>query len=286
MRSQWCREHIDEAAEKCGLGVDTVSDVKKAAKFCATASEFSDCSTAAICALISIRDDPVRDKAILSVSNALKSGKHPLTGEFLKDKRLPEKTIKKVIRKVEMEVRGELTEKYKEEKQAGPEKEPEKDRVADASKSITEEAPAVPAQPSLAAQVAGTVPPEPPIHRPPPCLGGGGCERGKFRSDKVRGNVCDAIGAPINQLPGNMCPYDIKLARKSESAFVPASQLATANKDPGIPGGKPAIPDRTLTITFSPSQWVILGKLQTAGVADGYDGAVLFCVDEIGNRST
>jgi len=167
----------------------------------------------------------------------------------------------------------------------GPAKEPEKDRVADASKSITEEAPAVPAQPSLAAQVAGTVPPEPPIHRPPPCLGGGGCERGKFRSDKVRGNVCDAIGAPINQLPGNMCPYDIKLARKSESAFVPASQLATANKDPGIPGGKPAIPDRTLTITFSPDQWAILGKLQKAGMADGYDGAVLFCVDEIGNRS-
>jgi hypothetical protein len=67
-------------------------------------------------ALINIRDDPVRDKAISSVSNALKSGKHPLTGQFLKDKRLPEKTIKKVIQQVEQEIRGELTEKYKAEK--------------------------------------------------------------------------------------------------------------------------------------------------------------------------
>ena len=163
-------------------------------------------------------------------------------------------------------------------------KEPEKDHVVDTNKSITAEAPV---QPSLAAQQTGTIPPEPPVHRSPPCLGGGGCDQkpSRFRVDKVRGNVCDAIGAPINQLPGNQCPYDVKLPRKSESGFVPASQLATANKDPGIPGGKPAMPDRTLTITFSPDQWGILGKLQTAGVADGYDGAVLFCVDEIGNRS-
>jgi len=40
--------------------------------------EYSDCSTAAIMALIRIRDDPVRDKAISSISNALKLGKHPL----------------------------------------------------------------------------------------------------------------------------------------------------------------------------------------------------------------
>jgi hypothetical protein len=84
MRSQWCREHIDKVAEECGLGEDTVSDVKRAAKFCASASEYSDCSTAAIMALIQIWDDPVRDKAISSVSNALK-------------------TIKKVIQNIERE---------------------------------------------------------------------------------------------------------------------------------------------------------------------------------------
>ena len=83
----------------------------------------------------------------------------------------------------------------------------------------------IPPQPSLAAQMNGEKAPEPPVHRPPPCLGGGGCDQkpNRFITDKVRGAVCDAIGAPINQLPGNMCPYDAKLARKSEGAFVPAS---------------------------------------------------------------
>jgi hypothetical protein len=138
-------------------------------------------------------------------------------------------------------------------------------------------------QPPLSALMTGTVPPEPPIHRPPPCLGGGGCTRGKFiprvSKDSIKGDVCNAIGVEIAQLPGNMCPYDVKLARKSGGAFVPASG------DLSVLAAKPAKLDRTLTIAFSPDQWAILGKLQKAGVADGYDGAVLFCVDEIGNRS-
>ena len=160
------------------------------------------------------------------------------------------------------------------------------DRERKARLNPPEEAPA---QPSLAAQMAGTVPPEPPIHLPPPCKGGSGCPHGKFKprvsKDAIKGDVCDAIGAETAQLPGNMCPYDVRLPRKGGNGFVPASQLATANKDPGIREGKPAIPDRTLTITFSPDQWEVLEKLQKAGVADGYAGAVLFCVDEIGNRS-
>ena len=63
-------------------------------------------------------------------------------------------------------------------------------------------------QPSLGEQLAGAVPLEPPVHRPPPCLGGGGCTKGKFKHDKIRGSICDAVGVPINQIPGNMCPYD------------------------------------------------------------------------------
>lgn len=157
MRSQWCREHIDEAAENCGLEASTISDVKQAAKFCAAASEFSECSTNAIITLIRIRDDPVRDKAILSVSNALKSGKHPLTGQFLKDKRLPEKTIKKVIRQVEQEVRGELTEKYKADiASAGF---PENVPPAEVTIPLKGD-PDAPPQPSLAAQLAGVSVPE------------------------------------------------------------------------------------------------------------------------------
>lgn len=120
MRPQWCREHIDETAKHCGLGDDVISDVKKAAKFCSSNPDFSDCATKPIMTLIRIRDESVRQKAISSISNALKSNKHPLTGAFLKDKRLPEKTIKKVIQKVEKEVRGELTEEYRKEAEALP----------------------------------------------------------------------------------------------------------------------------------------------------------------------
>lgn len=105
----------------------------------------------------------------------------------------------------------------------------------------------------------------------------------------TRGRVCVLWNAQCSQLPGDACYIEYRNAhrndKKSGNGFVPASQLAAANKDPGIHEGKPVIPDRTLTITFSPDQWAILGKLQKAGVADGYAGAVLFCVDEIGNRS-
>jgi len=80
---------------------------------------------------------------------------------------------------------------------------------------------------ALSALIAGTVPPEPAAHNPPPCKGGGGCPHGMFKprvsKDAIKGNMCDAIGIEIAQLPGNVCPYDVKLARKSESAFVPAS---------------------------------------------------------------
>ena len=120
MRSQWCREHIDEAAEKCGLGKDTVSDVKKAAAFCVDHEEYSNCSTVAIMALIDIRDDPVREKAISSISKAFDSNKHPVTGQILKDKKLTEREIKKVIEKAEMEVRGELSKKYAEQRKNKP----------------------------------------------------------------------------------------------------------------------------------------------------------------------
>jgi len=149
MRSQWCREHIDETAANCGLSDDTVSDVKRAAKLCASAPEYSDCSTAAIMALIRIRDDPVRDKAISSVSNALKSGKHPLTGQIMKDKKLPEKTIKKVIQQVEREVRGDLTKKYERERKEKPEQETQEDPLP--------VSPYVPQPGSI--EVSGTIPP-------------------------------------------------------------------------------------------------------------------------------
>lgn len=71
---------------------------------------------------------------------------------------------------------------------------------------------------ALSAQMAGTVPPEPVKPYILPCKGGDGCSRGKFRprvsKDAIKGDLCDAIGVEISQLPGNMCPYDAKLERQ------------------------------------------------------------------------
>lgn len=77
---------------------------------------------------------------------------------------------------------------------------------------------APPVQPSLAAQMAGAVPPEPPVHRPPPCLGGGGCDKRPIRyiREGIRGPVCDAVGVPVNQLPGNECPIERQDRLKKE----------------------------------------------------------------------
>ena len=150
----------------------------------------------------------------------------------------------------------------------------------------------IPPQPSLAAQMNGEKAPEPPVHRPPPCLGGGGCDQkpSRFIQDDhtARGPVCNAIGAPINQLPGNVCPYDIKLERMARQLPEERPGFHTASNRPSFQG-IPKVssdPGRTLTITFDAKQWEILKNLQRGGFADGFPEAVKFCVDEIGSRGS
>jgi hypothetical protein len=89
-----------------------------------------------------------------------------------------------------------------------------------------------PVQPPLSAQMAGAVPPKSPVHRPPPCLGGGGCDQKPslyVRDDRTgRGPVCSAIGAPVDELPGNMCPLADNFERASDGA--PSSVAIAAAK--------------------------------------------------------
>jgi hypothetical protein len=113
-RTQYCREHIDKVAEECGLEKSVVSDVKRAAKFCAEHSDLSDCSTRSIIALIRIKDDPVRARAVSLAEKALNQAT-PTGGK--KQTRLTEKEVRKLIQKAEMEVRGEFTKKYEQERE-------------------------------------------------------------------------------------------------------------------------------------------------------------------------
>ncbi len=225
MRAQWCREHIDETAKQCGLDDETVSRIKKVAKFCASNPQFCDCGTAPIYRLITIPDDPVRQNAISSASKSLESGKHPVTGVFLKDKRLTDSDVKKIIQKAEMEVRGELTEKYKAEQKA---KKPGYVGCYQPGEIKTTNDPP---QPSLAQQMSREHMDNPATYsRPlamqqaqnliPACIGGGACP--KMITDGIRGKVCDVLGVPVNQLPASGCPFD------SAKGFTPASRLDAA----------------------------------------------------------
>jgi hypothetical protein len=56
----------------------------------------------------------------------------------------------------------------------------------------------------------------------PPCLAGKTCP--KCKTDGIRGRVCDVLGVPINQLPGNRCPFPADKA----GAFHPASEIDPA----------------------------------------------------------
>jgi hypothetical protein len=108
MRTQWCRDHRDQAAEMCGLGEDVVADVKRANEFCDEYPDMSVCSTRAVMALKRVKDDQVRDLAISLAIKALNITT-PTGGKT--HVRLTEQEIKKLIQKAEKQVGGESTEK-------------------------------------------------------------------------------------------------------------------------------------------------------------------------------
>jgi len=104
-RHQWCREHIDEVAEKCDLSKSTVYDVKQAAEFCEQNSDFSECSTASVITLIRVKDEDTRACAISLAQNALNQ-ETPTGGR--KYKSLTEKQVKQIIHEADLQVRNDL----------------------------------------------------------------------------------------------------------------------------------------------------------------------------------
>lgn len=114
-RLQWCRDHIDDVAENCCLADRTIGEVKQAAAFCDEHGDLSPLATRPILTLIRIKDDVVRDRAILSVKNLLNLPKSQETGRFIKT--ITEKEVKKIIKDIEIEVRNEAMDKEIAEKQ-------------------------------------------------------------------------------------------------------------------------------------------------------------------------
>ena len=113
-RIQWCRDHIDDVAENCSLDKNTVNEVRQAAAFCDEQTAFAVLPTRPIIALIRIKDDVVRDRAIIKCRERLIGKIGAGRGNT---KELTEKDIKKVIEDIEIEVRNEAMEKEIAEKQ-------------------------------------------------------------------------------------------------------------------------------------------------------------------------
>jgi len=104
-RLQYCREHLtDEVIAACNLSNSTVAEVRQAAKFCDEHSDFSELPTKPIIALIRVRDEQVRERAIIKCSERLNGKIGAGRGNT---KELTEKMVKKVIEDTEIEVRNE-----------------------------------------------------------------------------------------------------------------------------------------------------------------------------------
>jgi len=117
MRLQWCREHIDEVQEACGLSNSTAMEVKQAARFCVEHSDFSELPTKPIIALIRVKDEQVRGRAISHIENTL-NRKTPNGGQY--NTTFTEKEIKKIIAKVELDIRKEMMAEIKAEREVSP----------------------------------------------------------------------------------------------------------------------------------------------------------------------
>jgi hypothetical protein len=122
------------------------------------------------------------------------------------------------------------------------------------------------------------------------------CPDGQDHTHKephTRGRICLLWNEPCSQLPKNQCYFSMQEQHAAEHPEMtrmfdkdrPGFHQASAQPSiQGIPKAS-TDPGRTMMITFDAEQWEILKNLQRAGMADGFDDAVKFCVDEIGERS-
>lgn len=71
MRTQWCRDHIDEVALNCGLSKSTKTLVKAATAFVDKNPSFAECPTDVISTILSIKDPKTKGSVIEETSGIL-----------------------------------------------------------------------------------------------------------------------------------------------------------------------------------------------------------------------
>jgi len=202
-------------------------------------------------ALIRVRDDLVRERAILLAENAL-NATTPSGGK--KKERLTEREIKKLIGQAEQEVRKTLTTEYLEDKNTSPSDVPKPDK----SSIETEPGPEPVHSSPLAMDVDTVMAPDLPQEQPTPtpkqpaeqitCSSTprftpisyyteicktGKCPDGKDHLGLIMGKgrmECDLIEVEISHLPHNECPLLLR-QRETEAEGV---RIAVETPDPSV----------------------------------------------------
>jgi hypothetical protein len=124
----------------------------------------------------------------------------------------------------------------------------------------------------------------------PPCQEGEPCPAPNGRDHLVRqqvlGNKCDLTGSLVRNL--TVCPI-IQRQRAAEAngaVFTSAGQVrapADERAPRELPRSTQAAP-RQVVITFSEKQWNILKQIQREDLADSFENAVKYLVNEAGER--
>ena len=103
VRCDWCkiRENIEILKQLCEKDDDTWRDMEKVADFVKRHPTIVELTGGAMRPLMRETNEQIKQKAILSISKALESKKHPITGEFCN--KLTEKDISATINKIKIE---------------------------------------------------------------------------------------------------------------------------------------------------------------------------------------
>jgi hypothetical protein len=127
----------------------------------------------------------------------------------------------------------------------------------------------------------------PPNVEKPPCRAGKTCpgDRNYLLKQEHLGDKCTACGSLIRNL--EYCPViqRQKAAESNAGIFTTGGQIKALVEK--VPAEVPRVAENApmeLTIKFSGKQWAVLKQIVREGQADTLEEAVLFLVDEAGER--
>jgi len=77
VKSQWCREHIDETAKQCGLDDKTVRETKQAAIFCEKHPILEPLATDTVLVIARMRSPVDQEAIIKKIGGSIRAGGRP-----------------------------------------------------------------------------------------------------------------------------------------------------------------------------------------------------------------